>query len=234
MREKLENENRHIGQVVLKMKKSIAVALCLVLVGCGDSDEEKAAKDLAKAQERQAAINRMTPHNPCTVGIQVPSKELALNESYELRAAPNGEKIRNEKASEILGQTHYHSIDPSTTVKQICADGDWTMVQITSPDWLSSLKGWAPNSVFRNIERSGDGRRVYVESDVGWDETTLPFKRQIVNEINRISREPRCTDIDPYTVALSPTRSRPGKPVFFVTCGMNTTPFNVWFELPKE
>ena len=210
-----------------------SVLLCLILIGCGESDEEKAAKALVEIQERQAAINRMKPYNPCTTGTQVESKELALKESYEIRATPNGEKIRNEKASEILRRTHYHSIDESTTVSQICADGDWTMVQITSPDWLSSLKGWAPNSVFRNIERSGDGRRVYVESDVGWDETTRPFKKQIVEEINRISREPRCADIDPYTVALSPTRSSPGKPVFFVTCGMSTKPFNVWFELPK-
>jgi hypothetical protein len=196
----------------------LSAALCLSLVGCGDG-ESAATAEVKKAEPT------------CTIGKAVPPTELALNSSIEIRKTPNGEKIKNEKASGILEKTIYHSIDNSTTVKQLCAEGDWTQVQITSPDWLTHVKGWAPNSAFRNIERSTDGTRVFVEADVYWDKDTSPHKKRIVEEINRISRTKGCSDLDPATVALSPSKSTPTKKVFFVTCGFTSTPFNVWFEL---
>lgn len=194
----------------------MSVALCLALTGCGEGNTEEAAVPTEAA---------------CAIGKAVPPTELALKSTVEIRKTPNGEKIKNAKASGILEKTIYHSIDNSTTVKQLCAEGDWTEVQITSPDWLTHVKGWAPNSVFRNIERSSDGARVFVEADVHWDKDTTPHKKRIVEEINRISRTEGCSDLDPATVAQSPSKSTPTKKVFFVTCGFTSKPFNVWFEL---
>jgi len=53
----------------------------------------------------------------------------------------------------------------------------------------------------------------------------------LVRAVNRIHREdPRCKKyIDPATVALSPSKSQPGKPVFFLTCGTGSNAVNVFF-----
>jgi neutral trehalase len=104
-------------------------------------------------------------------------------------------------------------------------------VQITNPSWLSGIEGWAPNSVFRNIERNADGKRTYVEEDVYWDEHSNPYRQNIVAKINELSHEDRCREIDPQSVALSPTRGSKESPVFFVTCGSGKDALNVWFNV---
>lgn len=160
-------------------------------------------------------------------------KEVGVVSDYEVRTAPSesADRVKNKKASEALGTTHYHVIDNSTTVKQLCAKGDWTEVQIVSPEWLNFVKGWVPNSTLRGIDRTADGTRVYVESDVIWDSDTSPYKVQIVKAINEFAREkPGCKDIAPSVVAKSPSKSTPGRLVFFVVCGLSSTPFNVFFE----
>ena len=66
--------------------------------------------------------------------------------------------------------------------------------------------------------------------DFFWDEQTIPFQAEIVEIVNRITREhQRCRDPDPQSVALS-SRSSPGTPVFFVTCGQGVSAYNVWFS----
>ena len=193
------------------------IALCLTLTGCEDVETSAKVETTAKPT--------------CAIGESVPATELGLNASYDIRKAPDGEKIVNPKASAAFNKTMYHSIDSSTTVRQLCAEGKWTEVQIITPDWLNHVKGWAPNSVFRNIERTDDGARVFVEADVYWDKHTSPHKKRIVEEINRIGKLDGCADLEPATVSLSASRSTPTKKVFYVTCGYTSTPFNVWFEL---
>ncbi|MER8646698.1 hypothetical protein [Mesorhizobium sp. M1252] len=153
--------------------------------------------------------------------------------SFEPRTTPSksGDRIKNQKASTILGSVHYHEIDSSTTVKQLCAHGDWSEVQIVTPEWLTFVKGWVPNEVLRGIERTGSGIRVYVESDFIWDDDTSKFKLQIIAAANRIAQnQAGCANLDTGTVSLSPSRSKPGDPVFFITCSRSGTPFNVWFR----
>jgi hypothetical protein len=143
-----------------------------------------------------------------------------------------GARIKNEKASSILKSTHYHQIDSSTTVKRLCSDGDWSEVQIVSPDWLTFVKGWVPNKVLRGIERTASGGRIYEEADFIWDDSTEKYKRQIVAVVNKIARDHAgCSDLDTSSVDLSPSRSKPRDPVFFVTCNPSSgAPFNVWFR----
>ena len=170
---------------------------------------------------------------PCGEGGLALRDVVAVTGEQELFSSPklDAPRIKNEKASKALGRAHYHQIDYSTTVRRLCAQSEWTEVQIVTPDWLTSVRGWVPNSVLREIERSEDGTRKFVEADFFWDDDTSQFKPQIVAVVNRIARENRnCSTIDPSSVAKSPSRSKPNDPVFFVTCGTGTDVFNVWFK----
>lgn len=212
--------------------KILAVALISIIVAsCGDGESEKNSKAKRDA-EGQAYLAKISSPK-CDIGTPLDKTDLAVDGSFEILDAPNGHKIKNETASQALHNTHYYSINNSTTVQQLCAFNGWTMVQITSPDWLNFVKGWAPDTVFRNIERTGDGARIYVENDIDWDKDTEKFKPQIIAKINKLSGESRCASIDLSSIAMSPTKSSPGKPVFFVACGTGASTFNVWFE-PTE
>ena len=170
---------------------------------------------------------------PCGTGGLALDDVVAVTGEYVLRAAPatDAPRIRNEKASEALGRAHYHQIDASTTVRRLCAQSDWTEVRIVTPDWLNTVTGWVPNAALREIGRGTDGARIYVAEDFYWDGDSAKYKPQIVAAVNRIARENRnCHEIDPSSVALSPTKSKPGDPVFFVTCGAGAGAFNVWFR----
>ncbi len=158
---------------------------------------------------------------------------MAVLDNYELRKDPTdtAERIINQKATEALGETHYQSIDKSTSLKIMGCSAEWTQVQITEPSWLTSIGGWVPSKVLRTIETTSDGARVYVESDLYWDNDTAKYKTQIVTMINKISREnDGCKTIDPSSIAKSVSRSKRNDPVFFVTCGEGSEIFNVWFK----
>jgi hypothetical protein len=195
-------------------------------------DPEPAAKPAKAAKAAPVAAAAST--STCSVGQPASGEVVAVTGEFEPRTTPSnkGAKIKNEKASSILGSTQYHQIDSSTTVRQLCADGDWSEVQIVSPDWLTFVKGWVPNKVLRGIERTASGTRVYVADDIYWDDDTSKYKKQIVAIVNRIAQQHSgCRDIDTGSIARSPSRSKPKDPVFFVTCNPSAgVPFNVWFR----
>lgn len=178
-------------------------------------------------------VSAAKPAIACAVGASVgDAAPVAVLGEYEIRQSPdqNGARIKNEKASAILGGEHYHVVDTSTTVRALCSSGDWREVQIVTPDWLNSVRGWVPANVLRPIERTSDGARIYTASDFNWDGTTSAYQSHLVTIINKIAREhDGCRSIDTASLALSASRSRPDAPVFFVTCEA-VTPFNVWFE----
>lgn len=169
----------------------------------------------------------------CNDPANSPRDVVAVSGEHVLHVSPNetSDKVKNAKATQILGKTQYHQIDGSTTVRRLCIQGDWTEIQIVTPDWLTFVKGWVPNSALRAIEQSTDGVRVFVEDDFYWDEDTSKFKKQIMAVVNKIAREnANCPDPDPGSIAKSSTKSKPNDPVFFVTCGAGADVFNVWFR----
>ena len=157
--------------------------------------------------------------------------EVTVNGSHELYAAPEGGRIINEKATAALGETHYQQIDYSQRLRRTCAQEGWTEIEVLTPEWLKGNRGWVRADAIRIIESDDAGKRIFVEADFYWDDDTSRFKPQIVTIVNRIAREnDKCGEIDPSSAALSSSRSKPGKPVFFVTCGTGATVFNVWFS----
>lgn len=174
--------------------------------------------------------------DPCGDGGLVLGDIVAVSGENELRAQPdaNADRIKNIKASNALGFAKYYQIDGSTTVRRICVQSEWSEVQIVTPDWLTHVRGWVPNRALREIERSASGHRVFTTDDIYWDDDTSRFKEEIVSVVNRISHEnSQCREIDAYSVAKSGSRSKPGEPVFYVTCNSGASAFNVWFS-PEE
>ena len=214
------------------------LGVCVGLTARGREHPTPAAQEhIGGGSQRQSALAleakvASSVPKPCGDGGLVLMDVVAVTGSHDLRASPtvNASKIKNEKASRILGGAHFHQIDNSTTVRRLCAQANWTEVQIVTPDWLIHVKGWVPNEALREIQRTA-GRRLYVEDDFYWDGDTSPFKAQIIATVNQIVRENRnCSQIDTHSVAKSPSRSKLGDPVFFITCGSGTSAFNVWFR----
>lgn len=224
-----------------KIKKTVFLSFVLLILGCdGKTETPKTASVKGSPPSKQSALTTKTSTHsipePCGDGGLALKDVVAVNGSYEVRTAPNvkAPRLKNEKASRILGGEHYHVIDNSTTVRRLCAQADWTEIQIQTPEWLTHVKGWVPNKALREIERNETGQRVYVDSDFSWGKDTSKYKRQIVSVVNKISREnPNCSEIDTASVAKSSSRGTSKDPVFFVTCGSGVNAFNVWFR-PKD
>ncbi|MCR9218913.1 MAG: hypothetical protein NXI21_01685 [Alphaproteobacteria bacterium] len=70
----------------------------------------------------------------------------------------------------------------------------------------------------------------FTKADLYLDSRTRPHADVILRGVNKLAAEdPRCRDaIDPTSAYLS-SRSRPGAPVFFVTCGTGAGIANVFF-----
>lgn len=198
-----------------------------------DSAPTTRSEPTVKTTQPVAAVHATSAAGTCADPATSPGDVVAVSDEHTLHVSPNGnsDRVVNAKASQILGKTQYHQIDRTTTVRRLCVTGDWTEVQIVTPDWLTSVRGWVPNSALRFVEKSSDGARVFVEEDFYWDEDTSKFKKQLIAVVNKIAREnDNCPDPDPGTVAKSSTKSKPNDPVFFVTCGTGADVFNVWFR----
>jgi len=65
----------------------------------------------------------------------------------ELRVGPSQkeERIVNRKASDILKEIHYMSVDSSTTVKVTEIKGEWVKIEVVEPEHLAAThRGWIP------------------------------------------------------------------------------------------
>lgn len=70
----------------------------------------------------------------------------------------------------------------------------------------------------------------FVESDFYWDKHTKPYKKLLVEQVNRIrENNPKCRDAEP-NVYMSPTKGTKENPVFFVICGKGNEIHNVFFS----
>ena len=210
------------------MRNAIVVvsSLALMLNGCSGSGD---------AEQESGIFDRTVESVPqmCEGGGIATGDEVAVKEETELRATPSttGERIINEKASSVMEETQYHQLDQTERLKELCRQKEWSKIQVIEPDWLTHVVGWVPVAALRPIERDRSGERTYVESDFYWDEHTTPFKEPLIANVNKIVREnDRCESVDPGTLSRSGDRSRPGNPVFFITCNNDRGPFNVWFE----
>jgi hypothetical protein len=206
-------------------------ACCFILLvsGCGQSAETNDAES-----SKNPIFNGLSASGPepCEHGGISTGDEVSIKGESPLYDAPDGNRVVNEKATAALGKTHYQQVDNSERLKEVCRTQKWSKVQVLEPSWLTDVVGWVPVSALRSIELDAGGARRYVAADFTWDKDTESHKARLVAAVNRIAREnANCASIDPGTLAKSPSRSKAGKPVFFITCNSpKGQPFNVWFE----
>lgn len=158
-----------------------------------------------------------------------PGDVVAVDKEYSPRLKPDAKagKIKNEKLSKTLNETHYHDIDPSTTVRRLCTHGDWTEVQIVTPEWLTDVKGWVPTKNLRVMQVSASGKRVYIENDFYWTKETSKQKAKIVPIVNKIFNERTgCDEINTNSVQ----KVKKSKDEFSVMC-VGKPGFEVKFKL---
>ena len=202
--------------------------LAALLAGCGPPAETSDAE----ASQLTGNKNSDVGAEPCDHGGIATGNEVSIKGDSPLYDAPNGKRIVNDKATAALGETHYQQVDNTERLREVCRTQKWSKVQVLEPSWLTDVVGWVPLTALRSIERETGGARRYVAADFTWDNHTLPYKGKLVEAVNQVAREnANCVSIDPGTLAKSPSRSKAGKPVFFITCnGQEDQPFNVWFE----
>jgi hypothetical protein len=191
----------------------------MAVASCQPSSEGKNSDDAASGS--------------CDQGKPVTPTETTVAGSVKLLDAPNGHQIVNEKATSILGRTEYQDVDQTERLQELCRAGDWSKVAVLEPEWLRHVTGWIRVSALRKIQRERGGERRYVEADFYWDSTTVGNRAKLVEAVNRAARDhPECDTIDPGTLSKSPSRSKPGKPIYFVTCtGSAGDVFNIWFDI---
>lgn len=84
-----------------------------------------------------------TSTSPSLLGCSQ-GKVLTPKATANVRVAPSdsADLLLNQKATEVLGRTHYHEVNESTSVKILDCAGDWVEVAITEPDWMRNVRGW--------------------------------------------------------------------------------------------
>ena len=108
------------------------IAACTVVAACGQDTPSVAEADVAEnrdSQERptpaaESNVGSSSIPRPCGNGGLALGDVVAVTRSHDLRAASttDAQKVKNEKASRILGKTHFHQIDGSTTVRRRCVE----------------------------------------------------------------------------------------------------------------
>lgn len=123
------------------LRVSVLVGSLVLLAACSDSNTS------ALAVEGEA------------IGVEAEARqEYDVRESYELRSGPSAdaERLVNQKATEMLGETHYMSVDPSVSVRVLATEGEWVEIQVSQPNHLrDSHRGWTPRSTV-NFGQSSD------------------------------------------------------------------------------
>jgi hypothetical protein len=179
------------------------------------------------------AIDDRHPSNRCPEGAKRTQQEYRVRGTeVDIRKGPGAQhdRIVNEKATKSTGRTYYLQIDSSIRVFEECRVADWSLIRVVEPEWLrDSHRGWVEAKALVSVE--GFDAVGYKEEDIFFDKFTAPYKKPIVQAVNKLRREDsRCKDgLDPGSVTLSPSKSKPGKPVFFVACGKGMNVANVYF-----
>lgn len=201
------------------------VGLVIIITFIGSIDSEK---------EGDAPVALQGTPEDCKDAQNTKVDYAISGSGINVRKGPGSkfEKIINKKATKALKRTHYIQVDHTTTIHEHCRKDGWSYIQVIEPrEFQQSHRGWIASRFLRAIEKDSAGFRTFKEEDFLWDKNTFPYKSIIIAGVNKIHRENRhCKIIDPSSAYLSASKSTPGKPVFFVTCGDGAKVFNVWFS----
>jgi hypothetical protein len=208
--------------------------ISLLLSACSSPSEVDSDAKASKASDDHAIFANLKSDVPtvCEHDGIATMDTVGIIGDADVLDAPNGKRIINQKATAALHKTFYQSVDHTEVLKELCRTKGWAKVQVTEPSELAHVVGWVRTSALRQLQSDTNGARIYTEDDFSWDGKAARYKKQLTAGVNRILREnANCARVDPGTLYESGDRSKPGKPVFFITCYSGADqPFNVWFE----
>lgn len=161
-------------------------------------------------------------------------KGVAVRLDTPVRTGPGAKlpRVVNEKATAIFKRTEYVDVG-GYELTELCRLEKWSRVTMNNPS-LPGHVGWVQATKLRVVQYK-NGKRILHEDEFFWGKSTRAHKATIIAGANLIFQtHPRCKEIEPATAELSATRSKPRKPVFFVTCYSDSgqsvvSAFNVWF-----
>jgi hypothetical protein len=200
--------------------------------GSANKPNENSSSTAPLATTNTAAPTRTVAadNGGCEAGNPTGKEYKVTGQSIPARMGPglNFDQVVDPKATAALGKTQYAEIEASFAVKEVCRSGVWSKIETITPTWLADTrKGWIESKHLITAEqRAAKG---FVEDDFIFSKEAKPWKKIIIEGVNRIARQDnRCKEIDPGTADITPDGTKTN-PQFFVTCDPSGPAFNVFF-----
>lgn len=121
-------------------KVLVLTALAFMVGGCDSTSDSKSSK-------KEVVVDRAN----CTEDTVLTGAEFRPLRKADLYQTRNlsGPKVVNEKATKLLGEINYKSVDSSTRVIEECTYKGSSFVRIIDPDWLVGDKGWISEAALK-------------------------------------------------------------------------------------
>lgn len=128
--------------------KLYLLVIAVATVGCGGTNVPSYPEPYSSPT---------SPYSPveaeATVLAMPPQTAFDIVESCSLRSGPSETsppKV-NEKATRMLGETHYQNVDSSVTVEVLQRENGWVEVRVLQPVHLREThRGWIPESAINS------------------------------------------------------------------------------------
>lgn len=131
------------------MKKYLAILLILLQISCGGKYTPKTNTSTPNKTDVENSI------------FDIKDKSYLFSEPK-----PTSKKLINEKATQVLKETTYLSIDRSCRVQILETSGEWSRIQVIEPNWLyHSHIGWVKTDVIEMGNKNSEYEQFYKNKD---------------------------------------------------------------------
>lgn len=112
----------------------VSAVLVGALSGQGEFGEAASGAMTAKA---------VSAPTSCEGGGQAINREVAVSHETPLLSTwgETGERIVNQKATNVMGETQYQQVDQTERLRETCRQGQWSKVAVLEPEWLTEVEG---------------------------------------------------------------------------------------------
>jgi hypothetical protein len=127
-----------------KSAENVPASQLPTAVGTGEQQANSATPIVTTADRKTDPVN-----GGCPSGKPSGKSMSVIGESVSLRFGPGAkfDRVKNQKNAE---GSPYANLDNSMTVNEVCRDGEWSLVETTSPEWLRHTHtGWVANKYLR-------------------------------------------------------------------------------------
>lgn len=126
-------------------RASYGLCFVMALVGCSDDTEKRSTG---------VSVNTAV----CDQSSKIVGEKFRSIREISLLVSPdkNGAKVLNEKATQVMGENHYHSISGAEEVFEQCQKNGYSYVTMLEPEWLKGVSGWVDTDDFKTKKNPDD------------------------------------------------------------------------------